>query len=149
MHVSMGFSVRYKCFDYNYTGTVLYHHVNTCILLCVVKDSSIQCLARCKKHKVGLVFVRPLQPITLLKIQTQSEEPSLRDLWVMGKSSIRIEVLEECLHEYLNKEVAGELLTGFSNSFILHYTCPRVGCDSNNLLSVTEHLVEPKSKLEK
>ena len=56
-----------------------------------------------------------------------------QDIWALGKSPIKVEVVQKYLRNYPLKDVAQELSEGFLNGFRLKYTGPRVHRESPNL----------------
>lgn len=61
------------------------------------------------------------------------------DISSLAPTPINIKALSKYLKLYPNKEVANELLTGFSSGFRLGYTGPRVPTSCKNLISVQEN----------
>jgi len=64
----------------------------------------------------------------------------LLDIWALGKSPIKIEIVQRYLQKYPLKEVAQELSGGFLKGFRLKYTGPRIHRESPNLLSAFQHM---------
>lgn len=61
------------------------------------------------------------------------------DIWALGNSPIRLEVLKCLLSDYRPVNIAAELFQGFACGFRLHYTGPRQRSFSKNLISATHH----------
>ena len=66
----------------------------------------------------------------------------------LGHSPIRISEILPLLDSYPDKVTANELKHGFQFGFPLHYSGPRKGIFSHNLISATTHASELKAKID-
>jgi hypothetical protein len=73
----------------------------------------------------------------------------VHDIWALGKSPIKIEIVQRYLQNYPLKEVAQELSDGFLKGFRLKYTGPRIHRESPNLLSAFQHTEALKDNIQK
>ena len=73
----------------------------------------------------------------------------VHDIWALGKSPIKIEIVQRYLQNYPLKEVAQELSDGFLKGFRLKYTGPRIHRESPNRLSAFQHTEALKDKIQK
>ena len=64
----------------------------------------------------------------------------VHDISALGKSPLKIEIVQRYLQNYPLKEVAHELSEGFLKGFRLKYTGPRIHRESPNLLSAFQHM---------
>ena len=91
--------------------------------------------------------------ISDIQHQVKAEQDSIakaaQDIWALGKSPIKIEIVQKYLRNYPLKDVAQELSEGFLNGFRLKYTGPRVHRESPNLLSAVQHKDALKDKIQK
>lgn len=80
---------------------------------------------------MGIISVSGLRP-------TLRGNPSITELWALGKSPINIYKLGANLKKYPNKPDAQFLLSGFQTGFKLNYNGPRLSVRSHNLLSARQ-----------
>jgi hypothetical protein len=73
----------------------------------------------------------------------------VHDISALGKSPLKIEIVQRYLQNYPLKEVAQELSDGFLKGFRLKYTGPRIHRESPNLLSAFPHTEALKDKIQK
>jgi len=71
------------------------------------------------------------------------------ELYALGKSPIKVDILAHYLKQYPDQKVALELLEGFTEGFSLKYQGPRIPTEAKNLKSVAQAPEIFKKKIEK
>lgn len=71
--------------------------------------------------------------------QENSQVRELKNLWTLGRTPIKVHMLEKLLRDYPCRVAASELLTGFKSGFRLHYQGPRIPTTATNLASALQH----------